>query len=65
MITVSEKTERFLISTAHSSYVMGVTKERFLTHLYYGKKIRDVGAEHLFSYVMGRGFAEATYEKHP
>ena len=48
MITYYEKYKAFKIDTAETSYVLGIVDDRYLGHLYYGKKIESDDISYLF-----------------
>lgn len=43
-ITFSKKTNTFHLTNKTISYVIGIAEERYLTHQYWGKKLKDVNA---------------------
>lgn len=46
-IKVNQETKIFQISTANTTYMMGVFAEKYLRHLYYGKRIDDIDCRYL------------------
>ncbi len=47
MITFDEKTKIFKLDTPNTSYVMGIADNRYLGHVYYGKKLNDTNLGYL------------------
>lgn len=47
-IQYNEKEKVFKLDTAHTTYMMGVTEEGYLGHLYYGEKVAHFGGKDAF-----------------
>lgn len=48
MITIDRKHQLFRMDTPHTTYVCGLLDGKYLTHLYYGKRLRDGDLSGLF-----------------
>lgn len=46
-IYFDEEKKLFKLDTDHTSYVMGLSEEGYLGHVYYGKRLKDLGGKYL------------------
>ncbi|HIS56599.1 MAG TPA: alpha-galactosidase [Candidatus Fimimorpha excrementavium] len=51
MILFDEKNRLFHMTTPHTSYIIGIEKEKYLTHLYWGRKLASIRPDN--AYVSG------------
>ncbi len=47
MITYNEKTKVFKLDSMNSSYVMGISDDKYLGHIYYGRKLESLDLAYL------------------
>ena len=47
-VQFEEQRRVFKLDTAHTTYMMGVTKEGYLGHLYYGERVEHFCAQDAF-----------------
>lgn len=73
MITFDEKEKIFKIDTENTSYVMGIVDEKYLVHIYYGKKLAgthlayllDMDEEYLSDIHMNKGEKSSFLDRIP
>ena len=48
MIYFDERNQLFHMMTPHTSYIIGIEKGKYLTHLYWGKKLASMSPENAY-----------------
>jgi len=49
MIKFNKDKQIFILESDHTSYLIGITPSKHVCHLYYGKKIKDIGSQNDFT----------------
>ena len=60
-VRYNAETKTFILETAHSSYMMKVSRYGNLLHMYYGSRIPDEDLDYLLTF-SDRGFSPNPYE---
>ncbi len=61
-ITYLEKEKSFVLQTKDSTYIIGIRKDKYLEHVYYGGKIEEPNVEQLINYTERIGFHANPFE---